>query len=664
MFFPSLLTPNKSAQLITLLAAVFCGLSALTAAANDEASRQYVAGYMQWKEGEEAEKRKDYRTALEKFNSASAIFDSVFASFPDWQPRVVTYRRKKVREDMARVSEFVPAAQRPNANAPIDRPSYSPPSRTTGNTRAPSNINHTYASGANQSIAKLEAQIRDLSGQRENLLDRLDATSETLKRSEYELEQSRIAQASLNEEITRLRTEGSGTQLSELTEKLDLEQKAYSRLEGEYNKMRNDFVESRKEVALLKDDRDKLERERDELKALVQRTGSDDIDALIKENLALKEELKEARGRIELLAKSNEAKDDEIDALKKKVGEVEAQLVKLREENAEYHRRIVALSDKLRKTAKQLDDALLKSREGVAEELVNENKLLRGAIVRQLRKQTARQDKKQLLLAEVSKLEGMSDSLLSQIAEIAGEGIQLTADERALFEDSAIANFIDDSGAIDQTLFAESKGDGVLELPEVTNNDGEKFMHGLNRDLTKFAKSAAYDFLNGKFVESENTYQRIHDVVPDNVYALRNLGIVKMKLEKMDEAEHVLRKAVSLDHEDALSHYMLGNLYFQTDDLEKCQNAMDTSISIKPDLARAHYHLGAIELRNGNLAAAASQFEKVLEIDPDFADAHYNLAWISLNSSPPDRRAARDHYRMTLRLGGKGDSAMEHAIGS
>ncbi|MEM0896504.1 MAG: hypothetical protein AAGJ79_06425, partial [Verrucomicrobiota bacterium] len=93
MLFPSLLTHKKSATFATLLIAVFCGFSAMTAMGNDEASRQYVAGYMQWKEGEEAEKKKDYRTALDKFNSASAIFDSVYASFPDWQPRVVTYRR-------------------------------------------------------------------------------------------------------------------------------------------------------------------------------------------------------------------------------------------------------------------------------------------------------------------------------------------------------------------------------------------------------------------------------------------------------------------------------------------------------------------------------------------------------------------------------------------
>ena len=61
------------------------------------------------------------------------------------------------------------------------------------------------------------------------------------------------------------------------------------------------------------------------------------------------------------------------------------------------------------------------------------------------------------------------------------------------------------------------------------SNDGEHSKVGLNENLTQYAAAIAYDFAKGNFEKCAKHYSEILLLAPENVYTVRNLGLVKMR---------------------------------------------------------------------------------------------------------------------------------------
>jgi len=78
-----------------------------------------------------------------------------------------------------------------------------------------------------------------------------------------------------------------------------------------------------------------------------------------------------------------------------------------------------------------------------------------------------------------------------------------------------------------------------------------------------------------------------------------------------------------------------------------------------PSNAAVHVLLGTARFGLGNVAEARDEMERALALDPESKTAHFNLAQILLAASPPDLRAARDHYRKALDLGSAPDEDLD-----
>ncbi len=73
------------------------------AAKSPPSSRLSLEGHLAMKEGHVQEGRRDFDGAYFKFKEARDLFDGAHQTDPAWQPEIVAYRRKKIREDMERV---------------------------------------------------------------------------------------------------------------------------------------------------------------------------------------------------------------------------------------------------------------------------------------------------------------------------------------------------------------------------------------------------------------------------------------------------------------------------------------------------------------------------------------------------------------------------------
>ncbi len=670
---------HSLATALWLAAAAFCvsapGMSA-RAAGNSNVADEYLSGYIILQDAQALEEKGKHESAYKKYREASAIFDEVANKYPTWQPQVVTFRRKKIRESLTRVYGLIPdtsplkSKSKPGPGG-HDNPSYDR-TRPTPGTRVP------YTGGAAGTLARKDAELRALATERDKLLDDLEFKGRTLERTKILLDQARRAQESLAEQLRQAQVAaangGGAEEVSRLKKELAIANDSLAAHDKRMIDIRAAHEKALTDIKTLKAERDALRKERDELSTLLQKAEAGEMKQLIAENLSLKQQLQEAQTEMKRLRKDNADKDQEIAGLKNKIKSVESQLAKLQEENTNYKRRIASLSETLRKTSKQLGDALEKSREGIQEDILRENEVLQKIIARQLQQQSRRRQARQLVMSELSKLKITSESLLKNIDRMEGGGFALTDEEREIFQAPIFKDMVDEAGGMKAAIFAKADDNGEFpELPDITNNDGPKNRFGLNADLTQFAKAAAYDFMQGKFHQAADAYERILKIVPLNVYTLRNLGIVKIRLNESEEAEQLFRKAIAREPEEDYSHFILGYLYYKQRSYDKATAAMERVVQINPGNAKAHHYLGVICLENAKTdksrAAmlrdkARTEFKRVVSIDPKFLDAHFNLAVLYITAPTPERQLARQHYITYLKAGGQPDKVMERAVGT
>ena len=507
-----------------------------------------------------------------------------------------------------------------------------------------------------------------------------------------DLEKQVAGSAGAKAELDKLRTEHADTttQLAESKRRLDLSQKSVMKqskdlmetsmkltaLQREHEDLTQKLADTtkkleesdRKLAASTKDhdalvqERDKAVKERDVLSTqMIGMKAAGSVPANLKdlaaENDRLKKDLDAARKQVESLKSDATNKDKEIAQLKGQLTQIQGELLTLKKENAAYESQVSELTLNLKELRSRMDDPK-KSKAGESTQMMAENQLLRGIILRQLRQQARQQQQKSAVIAEIKKTENASKELIDQVEQLGGNRFTLSTDEQKLFTTPQLKEIMGEGG-IQATIMAKSDakepaGKTATKTDEAATS-GAAAVEGL---LAKGNQSLQ----DGKFDEAATAYEDALRADPKNPSGFAGLAWAQVQQNKLDEAEVTLKKSLAYDANNAVAHYMLGVTMFRRDRLNEAMSSFEKSLNINGKNARARHYLGVISSKMGLAPRAEREFKAALAIDPGYGEAYFNLAVLYVTWDPPKWDEARKNYSEAVKAGVKPDANLEKIL--
>lgn len=149
----------------------------------------------------------------------------------------------------------------------------------------------------------------------------------------------------------------------------------------------------------------------------------------------------------------------------------------------------------------------------------------------------------------------------------------------------------------------------------------------------------------GRFGEALALLQDYSRRVPGDRQALAAIGRNLIGLQRFDEAEGVLRRALSAGDE-ANARYDLGVVLDRLGRVREAVEEYERVLRRDPNHRDTLNNLAVDRARLNQLDQAAGRFEQLLRLDPDHADAHVNLGLV--RAAQGQRAAADEHFRAAL----------------
>jgi tetratricopeptide (TPR) repeat protein len=148
---------------------------------------------------------------------------------------------------------------------------------------------------------------------------------------------------------------------------------------------------------------------------------------------------------------------------------------------------------------------------------------------------------------------------------------------------------------------------------------------------------ARLDYDREHYAEAVDGFRRALALDPTYLKALDNLGLALEALGREDEAIASYRDALRIERErktpeDGRSAgspwpaMNLGILLTRMDRLDEAEPLLRESVATDPSFAPAHYQLGLLLEKTGRAADAIAELERAASLDPRFAEPHYALA--------------------------------------
>ncbi|MES2997175.1 MAG: tetratricopeptide repeat protein [Verrucomicrobiota bacterium] len=416
-------------------------------------------------------------------------------------------------------------------------------------------------------------------------------------------------------------------QLSAKDSELAAAQQTIKGLTGELEQSRAAFNE-------LRDERDGLLGERDQMATLLKLNEAGRIQDLIDQNMGLAKDLREANEKVERLHRESNADKDAITDALRDLAIAKSQINGLRQERIDQDKRLAEL------------EARLKSEEAkLAEAPENANPVevetLREIIKRQLRVQERRRQARDLLVDAARDLGAKDERLARAIELFDGQEIALTPEE---------------SKAIDgRQVDAEFVSPFARDRATVNRATDE-----LKRDIALFERTAEKSYLAGRYLPTRELYEMILEQHPGHVPALCRLGVVQMKLSDASAAALAFRKAVELEGANTYARRMLGYAMMMTGDQSGAEKELRRTVADEPNDAKAHQLLASLCYESGRTGEAESYFKAAIGADPLPSDPYYNLAVIY--SRTERMESAREYYHKALERGALPDPKLEGII--
>lgn len=427
---------------------------------------------------------------------------------------------------------------------------------------------------------------------------------------------------------------GQRAQLRNLEQQLDQKNVELAKANSSITNLMKQLEESNAAFSDLREQRDGLLIERDQMSALLKLNEAGRIQELIDQNMGLAKNLREANDKVKLLNEDNNAaKDDITDALRD-LAIAKSQIIKLHQEKRDQDERLKTLETRLKSEQSALA-------QGQTSADPAEVEILRDIIQRQLRVQERRRQARDLMIAAAKELSTKDERLAEAVKLFDSQEVQLTPDEQRLLADKNVdGEFV--------SPFAQDRS-------TVGKNTSE-----LNQDVAVFERTAEKAFVSGRLMPARELLQMVIEEHPGRISALCKLGIVNLKLEDPNSAVDSFRRAGELDSNNPYARRMLGYSLMRLGDLSSAESQLKDAINLAPDDAKSYTALGTITYRLGRYGEAESYFKAAISADPMPNEPHFNLALLCAR----DKRfeLARSHYQKALELGAVPDPKLEQRI--
>lgn len=427
---------------------------------------------------------------------------------------------------------------------------------------------------------------------------------------------------------------GQRRQMKDLEKKLELKDQQLAQANQRINGLVQELEQSKEAFTQLRDERDSLLRERDQMAALLNLNEAGRIQQLIEQNMGLAKNLREANETVERLSReSNADKDAQVDALRD-LAIAKSQINQLLNEKRDQQERLRQLEARLRN-----EDSALAT--GTSSADPAETQLLRDIIKRQLRVQERRNQARDLLVEAAKQLGKKDDNLAKAIELFDSEDIALSPEEMKLIADRQVdGEFI--------SPFARDRAS--VSAATVS----------LQRDITVYERTAEKAYLAGRYLPTRELFQMILDQHPGHIPSLCKLGIVYIKLNEPAEAVDSFRRATELDQQNPYAHRMLGFALMNLGDIPGSERALRTAVQLDPTDAKANMLLARACYNLGRIGEAESYFKASITADPMLSEPYYNLAVICLKDKR--KEDARNYYNQALERGALPDTDLEEKL--
>lgn len=465
-----------------------------------------------------------------------------------------------------------------------------------------------------EETAEAKAQVQALNNERARLMQQVDQLRQQVADAEGNL---KIEREAANDVVA-----GQLKQIKQLRAQLDAKDEQLGKANDRINSLETELAEVRASFNDLKEERNELLRERDQMAALLNLNENGQLQDVIDQNMALDRQLRESRERYEILQEDNNTtKDDLLEALRD-LAISKMRIQEFRREKDEQQERIAELQTRLR-----TEEELLGSSDGDPAEVA----MLRAIIQRQLRVQEKRTEARKMLLAALEDKARDDESIRGAVQIYQGVELNLSPEELRVIEGKVVDDVI-------ISPYAKSR------------SEVERNLAGLERQLEPYRQAGIRAYRNDRLRASREAFEMIIERHPGDATAMCMLGLVEYKLEEPIAAADMFRRASELDPKNPYAHRMLGHiLSSRLGDQIEAILSLERAVELAPTNAEGHMLLGNARFRNGDLSEAEEAFRTTLSCEPTHAEAHYNLAILCDRTGRPGD--GRKHYDLALENG-------------
>ncbi|MEG0024205.1 MAG: tetratricopeptide repeat protein [Akkermansia sp.] len=408
----------------------------------------------------------------------------------------------------------------------------------------------------------------------------------------------------------------------------------------------------------LKDERNTLKAERDHLATILELNSPEKTKNLLDRNLTLAAQLKEAQtkiGKLETLCQENNDQKavnlQELERTRNEVTSIKLSLSSLMDENVGYRRRITELNNQLTNSEAELAK---QANEPKADPIaIEENKLLRSTVTKQLRLLSTQVKSRELMMAAYERLKLKDPSMVEAIHLLSNKNnIQLTPEEQKIA--TALAK---QQG---QNFSAEREHSQQLAINEQSVREQAEKAVRSKLESEALGNAASASFEKGRYAAAEQLYKTLLDSQPDHFPARVNMGTILLKRNLVNEAITHLTRAIQITPESAPANFLLGIAYYRAGQDKQAIEHFTETVKIQPDNMQAYIYMGNIESSSGNADKAVEYYDKALKIKPELPDVLFNKATTLARANKI--KEAKLAYDLAIQSGALPDLALQQML--